>query len=578
MQDTIPEEERLASKQAVGAVLGGEKTSGQRTFIRRDGTRFIGEIHSGPIYDGQKIVGVRGVLRDITKRREAEKALRESEHRFRTLFDMSPQPIAVTEVDTGRVLDVNKAFCEITGYAKEEVLGRTTTDVGFYLEEDRRKFLSELQRSGEVLGLEMNFKTKEGLTVTELMFSRLVEIGGQTVILTVFFDITERKRLEAQLLHAQKMEAVGALAGGIAHDFNNLLVGVLGNADLALRDLPPRSPLRRNLEEIVDSARRAADLTNQMLAYSGKGRVVVEDVDLNGLIEGMTGLLESSISKKAVLGLDFSDGLPAIRADATQISQIVMNLVTNGSEAMGDRSGQIRVTTDVIGCDRVLLNEIQLHGELPEGPYVVLKVSDTGCGMDPETRAKMFDPFFTTKFMGRGLGLAGVHGIVRRHQGGIRVESQPGRGTTFQVFFPALDRPADAKGEATAAETAWQGSGTILLADDEEIVRTVGKRMLEQMGFTVLLASNGAEAVDLFREHQDEIACILLDFKMPDLDGEETFRELHRIRKDAVVVLSSGYSEEEFSERFAGKGLAGFIQKPYETEALKKKLHEILGT
>jgi len=409
--------------------------------------------------------------------------------------------------------------------------------------------------------------------------------GGAIRTAGIVRDITESKRaaeerrkLEARVQHAQKLESLGVLAGGIAHDFNNLLVGMLGNADLALMELSPVSPARQSVEEIKKAAIRASELTGQMLAYSGKGRFVIQSIRLNELVEEMAHLLEVSISKKILLRYDFADDLPAIEADAAQIRQIVMNLITNASDAIGDRSGVITIATGVMDVTRGYLAETVLPEDLPEGPYAFLEVRDTGCGMDADTKARIFDPFFTTKFAGRGLGLAAVLGIVRGHRGAIRVDSQPDEGTTCTVLFPSSQQALGVLADEEDADSirAWKGSGTVLVADDEETVRTVAKMMLEWSGFTVRTAADGQEAVEVFRRHADEIVAVLLDMTMPRMDGEDAFRRMRAIRNDVKVILSSGYGEPEATGRFAAKGLAGFIQKPYQLEALIRKLREVL--
>ena len=312
-----------------------------------------------------------------------------------------------------------------------------------------------------------------------------------------------------------------------------------------------------------------------MLAYSGKGRFVVEDIDINALVQDMSSLLNSSTSKKVGLSFDLSANLPAATADATQLRQILLSLVSNASEAVGDEGGLVVVRTYTTDCD--FLDGASPHGNLAEGRYVTIEVTDTGCGMDEETKAKVFDPFFTTKFTGRGLGLAAVQGIVRGHEGAILVESELGKGTTFRVLLPALDHPAVPVAARTKEESKWHGSGTILLVDDEAMVRRAATRMLKRFGFSVLPASDGVEAVELFRERHDEIACVLLDLKMPRMAGQETFDELRRIRGDVPVILSSGYSEHESTVRFGDKGLAGFLQKPYGVAELRDKVREVLG-
>ena len=394
---------------------------------------------------------------------------------------------------------------------------------------------------------------------------------------------SERRRLETRVLHAQKLESLGVLAGGIAHDFNNLLMGVLGNADLALLELSPVAPARENVENIRTAAQRASELTKQMLAYSGKGHFVVQAVDLNEVVEEMAHLLEVTTSKKAVLKYNFADNLPAVEADTTQLRQIIMNLITNASEAIGDKSGVISISTGAMECDSAYLATsydagIGAGGEqIPEAVYAYIEVADTGCGMDRETLERVFDPFYTTKFTGRGLGLAAVLGIVRGHRGAVKVYSEPGRGTTFKVLLPALDQPAVRGTGVRAVELTWRGRGAVLLVDDEETVRAVGRQMLEAAGFEVVTAADGREGVERFREAPDDIVCVVLDLTMPHMDGEEAFRELRRIRPDVRVLLSSGYNEQEIANRFAGKGLAGFIQKPYQLANLIEALKAVLG-
>lgn len=388
----------------------------------------------------------------------------------------------------------------------------------------------------------------------------------------------ERRKLEAQMLEVQKLESLGVLAGGIAHDFNNLLMAILGNADLALGFMPPASPARPNVEEIVRASQRAADLCRQMLAYSGKGRFEVGHYDLSEIVQEMAQMLEVSVSKKASLRYFFAAELPAVQADATELRQVIMNLITNASESLGDESGVISVKTGVMDCDRAYLSGSHLDDKLPEGRYVYLEVSDTGCGMDEETQRRIFDPFFTTKFIGRGLGLAAVLGIVRGHQGAIKVHSEPGRGTTFRILLPALDwEPKLAAAPSAVGNAPPSRGGTILLVDDDSAVRQVGAQMLDGLGFKVLTAADGREGLEVFREHDGKIDCVILDLTMPEMGGEEVFHELRRLRSDLCVILSSGYNEEDVTQRFVGQGLAGFVQKPYTSAKLRLTLNSVLG-
>lgn len=373
----------------------------------------------------------------------------------------------------------------------------------------------------------------------------------------------ERERLEAQVQQAQKLESLGVLAGGIAHDFNNLLTGILGYADLTLMKLAEDSPVRRGLQEIKGAAERAADLSRQMLAYSGKGSFIIEPISLNDVVMEMGNLLEVTISKRARIEYGLTDDLPLVVADATQVRQGIMNLITNAAEALRDGQGVITISSGVAECDRSFLSECYLDEQLPEGRYVFLDVRDTGCGMDGDTLQKIFDPFFTTKFTGRGLGLAATLGIVRGHKGAIHVESAPGEGTRFRVLLPMAGDEAQLEASRHAGVDDWNGTGTVLLVDDEKTVRDVGTRMLEQAGLTVVTASDGLEAIDVYRGRAREIGCVVLDLTMPRMSGEETLRELRRIRNDVPVVISSGYNEQEVVGRFEGQGIAGFVQKPY---------------
>ena len=410
-------------------------------------------------------------------------------------------------------------------------------------------------------------------------------VNNVPLLLLAVTDITERKsaenkrlQLERQMQETQKLESLGVLAGGIAHDFNNLLTVILGNASLALDELPPTSAAGDNLKAIEHTALRAAELCRQMLAYSGKGRFVIEAVELGALIQDMVSLLKASISKKAMLHLNLAESLPSLRGDPSQIRQIVMNLVINASEALGEHAGTITLATGLLEASPEPLAGIHLDEPLAEGPYVWLEVSDTGCGMDPETRRRIFEPFFTTKFTGRGLGLSAVLGIVRGHQGALKVQSEPGKGTSFKVLFPAAPQEVPTPPRSGEPKPGlWKGAGTILLVDDEESVRTMGRRMLERSGFQVLTAADGRAALEIYRARRGEIALVLLDLTMPDLDGEETFHELRQIDPNVRVVMSSGYTESEIIPRFAGQGLTGFLQKPYTTAALMECLRGSLG-
>jgi PAS domain S-box-containing protein len=532
-----------------------------------------------------KTVGAVTSWRDVTHRRKAEEDLRESEERYRTVVDSAMTGMYIRR--RANFLFVNERAAKITGYTQEELLGMAPLDLVHPEDRDRaQRQMAEREASDRPhTFFQYRIKTKSGIARWIEQFGTPIVYEGERAILGQFIDFTERKeaeeerqKLEAQIQHAQKLESIGTLAGGIAHDFNNLLTSVLGNAELAVMHIPHFSPAINNLEEISTAARRAADLCSQMLAYSGRGQFIVRAIDLTSLVREMSQLLEVSISKKASLKYEFSEEIPAIEADPSQIHQIVMNLIINASEALGDDRGTIVVKTGSMQCDRAYLSDTYLGGELPPGEYAFAEISDTGCGMDDETREKMFDPFFSTKFTGRGLGLAAVLGIVRGHRGAISLRTEPGKGTTFRVLLPCSMYSVRAAIDQDASEAEeWQGSGTVMLVDDEASVLKIGTRMLEMLGFDVLTAVDGIDAVELFRRRKDEVELILLDITMPRMGGQEAFEKIKEIKGDAIIILSSGYEEQEVVNRFAGQGPAGFIHKPYQFETLKKMVRHALG-
>jgi len=366
------------------------------------------------------------------------------------------------------------------------------------------------------------------------------------------------------------------LAGGIAHDFNNLLVGVLGNAGILLDALPPESPILPIVEDIETAAKRAAELTKQMLAYSGKGRFIIERLNVNRIVDEMSHLLKSVISSTATLKINYCDDLPEVEGDATQLRQVVMNLITNASDAMQGECGVIAVSTGVIDADGAYLASTYLDDDLPSGRYVYIEVSDTGRGMDATTRERIFDPFFTTKFTGRGLGLAAVLGILRGHKGAIKVYSEPTRGSTFKILLPQTVRAGPSLPRVQRSQVDFrQLSGTILVADDEPSVRAVARRILERSGLRVIDCADGQEALEAFATHHATIDAVLLDLTMPRLSGDQAFREMRLIDPNVRVVLSSGYNSEDANTGFSGKGLAGFLQKPYSPSQLLAVIREL---
>jgi signal transduction histidine kinase/CheY-like chemotaxis protein len=384
-----------------------------------------------------------------------------------------------------------------------------------------------------------------------------------------------RRAIEAKVLEVQKLESLGVLAGGIAHDFNNLLVAILGNASLALLDLPEDSPARQSIADIEVASQRAGELARQMLAYSGRSRFQVEPIELGELVRELMTLLQVSIGKSVVIKLDLSKEPIIVDADAAQLRQVVMNLVINAADAIGDRSGFVTIRVGRLRADAAYLADVHPEAELAAGHYAALEVSDTGMGMDTATQARIFDPFFTTKFTGRGLGLAAVLGIVRGHGGALRVYSEIGRGSTFRIVLPLS---ASSPAPVEDADEVWFGTGRVLAVDDDAMVRSVARRLLQSFGLTVVEAAGGREAIDCFAADPDAIDAILLDLTMPDVGGAEVVREVRAIRPDVPIVLMSGYHEDEAGAAFDGDGLAGFVQKPFTPADLAKRMRVALGT
>jgi nitrogen-specific signal transduction histidine kinase/CheY-like chemotaxis protein len=389
----------------------------------------------------------------------------------------------------------------------------------------------------------------------------------------------EHRKLEERVQQGQKLESLGMLAAGVAHDFNNLLTPILGDASLALMDLPADSPVRQRIERIQRAAHQAAGLTNQLLDYAGIGALDTEAVDLSKLVKETGELLRSAVSRRSVLVYDLAPDLPAVRGDPRLLSQVFVNLLTNASEAVeGASEGgrRIVVRTGGVQLDQRRLSKLVLGEDLPEGPYAYFEVHDEGAGMDPETRARIFDPFFTTKFTGRGLGLAAVLGIVRKHRGAIEIETEPDRGTRVRVLCPeGGDAPPARIGPRDPA--GWEPSGTVLVADDDEDVREVISETLSRVGFQVIRAGDGREAVEAFRAHADRIRLVLLDRTMPGTSGEEALDQIRRIRPDVPVVLVSGYSRESALAQVAEQPGCSVLQKPFVPDALLDEVRKLLG-
>ncbi len=572
----------------------------EEPYLAADGRRGWFLTSKFPLRDARgTIAGLIGIAHDITAMKEAAEEM--ARMRQRLIDHVDNSPLAVIEWSPeGRVERWAGQAESILGWSATEALGKTAAELGIVHPGDQEvvaEVCRELLGGGVQHNVSRNRNIAKSGRVVHCIWNNSILRDGEgrpLSLLSLAADVTERvlaeqaareseaarAAIERKLLETQKLESLGVLAGGIAHDFNNLLTGILGNASLMLHDLPAVSPLRDQAEQIEAVAVRAADLCKQMLAYSGKGRFVLQRLDLNDLVEETARLLRVSISKKATMRFRLRPTLPAVEADATQLRQVVMNLVINASEALGDAVGEIDITSGVMHADCDTFAAAVLAPDLPEGDYVFVQVADTGCGMAPDVKARIFDPFYTTKFTGRGLGLAAVLGIVRGHGGALRVDSEPGCGTTFRVLLPYADGPVEAPPPSDPAEVTGRARfhGRVLLIDDEEIVRKISTGLLRAIGFEVVVAADGEEAVAEFQKAGGDFAFVMLDLTMPRMDGEETFRALQRLKPDVRALLMSGFDESEAVPRFAGLGLAGFVQKPFNLRTLREKLPEVLGT
>jgi signal transduction histidine kinase/CheY-like chemotaxis protein len=528
--------------------------------------------------------GFATIFFDITEQKKVVESGRRSLVFIETMLENAPVGFNVFDGETGACVLANRAIADMIGAGVEESRAQNFRDIESWRTSGLNAVAESVLLDGMTRPMAVEITTSFGKQVAlDCSLSRF-DVEGRHHLLIVSVDTTGKKRLEEQhrrmeeqMLHVQKLESLGVLAGGIAHDFNNILMVILGNSDLAKMRLSPASPACENIDQIEKAARRAADLARQMLAYSGKGHFVIEVLNVNTVIQEMTHMLEVSISKKVLLRFNLAQDLPNIMVDATQLRQVIMNLVINASEAIGERSGVIAISTGAVDCDRAYLSEMWIDDCLPEGLYIYLEIADTGCGMDKETVSKIFDPFFTTKFTGRGLGMAAVLGIIRGHHGAIKTYSEKGKGTTFKILLPASLSPESRPAALLHDGEHLKGSGTVLLVDDEETIRALGKNMLQFLGYHVLTATDGRESLEIFRQNKDDIVCVILDLTMPHLDGEQTFRELRRIKPEVRVLMSSGYNEQEVTQKFLGKGLAGFIQKPYKVTELGRKLMGVIA-
>ncbi len=508
---------------------------------------------------------------------EIEAKLRESEEKFRLAFQTNPDSINLNRAADGLYLDVNEGFTRLTGYTRAEVIGKTSLELNIWVNpEDRERLIHELMTVGYVEDLKAQFRRKNGQVGIGLMSARLLRINQENVILSITRDITREVALEEQFRQAQKLEAIGRLAGGIAHDFNNLLVPIMGYTDLAMLQLSPADKLYPMLEQIGKAAGRAADLTRQILAFSRRQVLELQPLNLNEVIRDFQPMAQRLLREDIDLDICLSPALDYIQADRAQIDQILMNLVINAGEAM-PTGGHLTIETANIFLDELYFEKYA--DDKKPGHYVMLAVSDTGLGMDAETRKHIFEPFFTTKAHGQGtgLGLATTFGIVKQHQGHICVYSEPGHGTTFKVYLPRSNETAQPRAITQAGPIAVGGVETVLVVEDEEMVRQLVCETLTAHGYNVIEAGSPERALELAMNRRHNIHLLLTDVIMPGMNGRELQQKLIALNPNIKVLFMSGYTDNVIVRHGILDRNVNFLQKPFTVTSLTQKVRHVLN-
>ena len=512
-------------------------------------------------------------LSDISGRKKSEEAVRESESRFRSLFDLSPLPVAVVEMETGKLIDVNDKYCELMQYDKTELIGRTTLDLGFLSETVRDRYLDRMRRTGEVRDMEIDFKIKDGSIISILVFSKHIRISGEDLTITVLFDVTERKSLESQLQQAQKMEAVGTLAGGIAHDFNNILGIIMGNAELAIDDVPEWNPARNNIEEVRKACIRARDVVRQILTFSRQAGPQLKPIKISPIISDSLKLIRASIPSTIEIRQNFSNEFDTVKANPTQINQLLLNLCTNAAHAMEEKGGMLEVNLENITLDE---ESAKPYPELDPGYFLKLTIRDTGHGIEPESLDRIFNPYYTTKEVGKGtgMGLAVAHAIVKNHGGAITVTSNIDKGTVFQILLPVIDIETEA--EIEIEKRLPEGDERILLVDDEEEMVETVRLLLERLGYEVTYKLRSVDALKEFRNNPTGYDIVITDMTMPEMTGDQLAKEILNLRPDIPVILCTGFNERIDKQVTTDIGIRELLLKPIMIGTLANTIRQVL--